>query len=134
MQLTDRLSLFPAVSPDGKWIAYYTEDEASKKSQVAIMSFEGGPATKSFNVSPTFNPDLNPTLHWTSDGGALTYVDQLNGADNIWSQPINGGPPKPLTNFKSDKIFGFAWSRDGKRLAVSHGTVTTDVVLIKDFR
>jgi TolB protein len=134
-QLTNALSFFPAISPDGKWIAYFSLDEAARgKTKISIMPFSGGTATKSFEISPSFNPDLNRTLLWTHDGSALTYVDQFNGADNIWSQPIDGGPRKPLTSFKSDRIFTFAWSNDGKRLAVSHGSVTTDVVLIKDFK
>jgi len=64
----------------------------------------------------------------------LTYIDESNGVDNIWSQPVNGGSRKALTNFKSDRISSFAWSRDGKRLAISRGPVTTDVVLLRDFR
>jgi hypothetical protein len=57
----------------------------------------------------------------------------VNGVDNIWEQPVTGGPPKPMTHFTSDKIFSFDWSRDG-RLALSRGTDTTDAVLIKNFR
>ena len=98
------------------------------------MPFAGGAVTKWFDISPAFSPDAYPTLRWTPDGNALTYVDQFNDADNIWRQPVNGGPRKPITDFKSDRISFFAWSRDGKRLALSHGPVTTDVILIKDFK
>jgi eukaryotic-like serine/threonine-protein kinase len=134
-QLTDTLSLFPAISPDGKWIAFFSLDAAAGgKPKIVIMPFNGGPAIKSFDISPAFNPDANPTLRWTPDGNSLTYVDQFNGADNIWSQPVDGGTRKLLTNFKSDRISFFAWSRDGKRLAISRGPLTTDVILIKDFK
>ena len=44
------------------------------------------------------------------------------------------GPPKQLTNFKTDQIFWFDFSRDGKQLALSRGTQTSDVILIRDFR
>ena len=57
----------------------------------------------------------------------------MNGVDNIWEQPVAGGPPKPVTHFTSDRIFGFDWSRDG-RLALSRGTEPTDAVLIKNFQ
>jgi eukaryotic-like serine/threonine-protein kinase len=134
-QLTNDVSLFPAVSPDNKWLAYFFLDEAAGgKSKIAVMPLGGGAVTKIFDISPGFNADRDLILTWARDGTALTYVDQLNGADNIWSQPISGEPRKSLTNFKQDHIFNFAWSRDGKRLAVTHGTVTTDVVLIKDFQ
>jgi len=133
-QLTNDLSLFPAVSPDNRWLAYFSLDEAAGgKPKIVIMPFGGGGATKTFDVSPGFDPGEHPTLSWSHDGTALAYVDQLNGADNIWSQPISGGPRKALTNFKQDRIFKFAWSRAGK-LAISHGPATTDVVLIKDFQ
>jgi hypothetical protein len=41
-----------------------------------------------------------------------------------------GGPPKQLTNFKDQRIFNFSSSRDGKQLALSRGTINSDVVLI----
>jgi len=47
---------------------------------------------------------------------------------------LDGGPSKQLTNFKSDLIFSFAWSRDGRQLALARGSVTKDVVLISSLR
>jgi hypothetical protein len=36
-----------------------------------------------------------------------------------------------VTNFRSgDTIYAFAWSRDGKRLALSRGSSFSDVVLL----
>jgi serine/threonine protein kinase/dipeptidyl aminopeptidase/acylaminoacyl peptidase len=134
-QLTETISIFPAVSPDGRWVASFSEgSDAGGKPKIIIVPFTGGPAIKWFDVSPGFVPDNHPVLRWAPDGSALTYVDESNGADNIWSQPVNGGLRKPLTNFKSDNISSFAWSRDGKRLAIARGPVTTDVVLLRDFR
>jgi hypothetical protein len=49
------------------------------------------------------------------------------------SQPIDGSAPKQISNFTSDLISNFALSRDGKRLAISRGNNSLDVVLIKDF-
>ena len=137
-QLTDQLALLFSISPDGKFIAYATLDEqVSTQSQLVIIPFEGGPSVKS--LSPRFsifggNGATSAGLMWTPDGRAITYADQLNRAGNLWSQPIDGGPPKQLTNFPSDMIFRFAWSTDGKQLAVSRGKFTDDVVLIKNFK
>jgi hypothetical protein len=55
-------------------------------------------------------------------------------AENLWNQPIGGGPPRRMTNFDTGEIFNFAWSRDGKRLAVVRGSRSQDVVLISNFR
>jgi len=61
-------------------------------------------------------------------------VQKRSGVSNIWSQPINGDPPKQLTNFKSDLIFRFALSADGSNSVLARGTQTHDAVLIRDFR
>jgi hypothetical protein len=39
-----------------------------------------------------------------------------------------------VTDFKSDRIFSFDWSRDGKQLAVARGALTSDMVLISNFK
>ena len=119
-QLTTRCLGMPAISPDGKLIA---GDDFRK---TAIYPFSGGEPIKVLNTW---------TLHckWTRDGRALEYIDR-SGYSNLYSQPLNGGPPKPLTDNKSDRIFNFDLSHDGKQLALVRGTVTNDVVLITDFR
>jgi Tol biopolymer transport system component len=73
-------------------------------------------------------------IRWTPDGRAVAFIDTREGVSNIWSMPLAGGPAHPLTDFKSDGIFWFDWSPDGKLLACSRGQVTNDVVLISDFR
>jgi Tol biopolymer transport system component len=73
-------------------------------------------------------------LQFTRDGQNITYVDNHDGAANIWSVPTEGGTPRKLTNFTSQDIFDFAWSRDDKQLVLSRGTQYSDAVLIRNFR
>lgn len=43
-----------------------------------------------------------------------------------------GHPPRQLTRFTdARRIYAFAWSRDGKRLAIARTSTTDDIVLIK---
>src|SRR5574341_1380891 len=46
-QLTEQYSHFPALSPDGKLIAYIARNEQLRGS-LAVIPFEGGPALKTF--------------------------------------------------------------------------------------
>lgn len=128
VQVTDYMSVLLAISPKDGQIAYaYDEQENSKRRRVAVIPFEGRPPPKVFDFVAPFGQKVS----WAFDGRALTYIGTLGGS-NIWSQPLDGSSPKQITDFKSDRIFSFAWSRDGERLAVARGTRTTDVVLIKD--
>jgi Tol biopolymer transport system component len=95
--------------------------------RLAILPIEGGSSVKVFDAKFA----LPARMRWTPDGRAVTYIVREDGLSDIWSQPIEGGEPKKITNFKADEIFSFDWSRDNK-LAISHGTSSSDVVLIRN--
>ncbi len=127
--ITEKNTGDPIVSPDGKQVAcMYQEGNAPFKP--AILSFADGKLIKTFD----FPAGLSGHLRWTADGRALLYAVTLGGVSNLWAQPVDGSPPKQLTNFTAERIFGFGISRDGKQLALSRGTQASDVVLISDFR
>ncbi|MDQ3817081.1 MAG: protein kinase [Acidobacteriota bacterium] len=135
-QLTDKYSIWPSVSPDGQSIAcLYRDDQPNSPLKIAIFPFEGGQPRQIFDapVSAGAVYRLTPT-RWTPDGRALTYVVTTGGVSNLWSQPSAGGASKQLTNFKSDRIFWFDLSRDGRQLLAARGTRTSDVVLISNFK
>jgi serine/threonine protein kinase len=120
----------PRISPDGKLLAYLAMPATMSSSTVlTVVPAAGGSPLYSFDV-----PMGAFEIHWAPDGKALDYRLTRGGASNIWRQPLAGGSPNQITNFKSDLIFCFAWSRDGKQLALARGTVSSDVVLISNFQ
>jgi Tol biopolymer transport system component len=137
VQLTDKFSGAPQISPDGKLVACIYFDEASTPARLALISSEDGKPVKLFDIQPTAvlpNSLELGVIRWTTDGKAMTYVDTREGVSNIWRQPLDGGKPVQLTDFKSDHILSFDWSRDGKQLALGRGTKTNDVVLISSMK
>lgn len=128
VQLSEKTTALPAVSPDGKYIAcVYWEEQLDSPFGIGVIPIEGGPPVKFFKL-------LQGSVKWTADGSGLTYIQDQSGVSNIWVQPLAGGAPKQLTDFKSDRITHFDWSRDGKQLALSRGIFTSDVVLISNFK
>jgi Tol biopolymer transport system component len=121
-------SPLPRVSPDGKLIAsLYTETQGLK-----IASQESGESVKMFEILWS-GPFLVP-CHWLSNGRAVSYVDTRGAVSNLRVQPLDGSHPKQITDFKSDHIFSFDWSPDGKQLAIARGTEIGEAVLISNFR
>jgi serine/threonine protein kinase/Tol biopolymer transport system component len=135
LRMTDRVALRPTISPDGKWIAYWRllDNSPDKPVQIAVIPFAGGQIVKTFEIAPTVLAGWEAVLKWTPDGRALTYVDRRMSTDNIWSQPVSGGSPVQLTDFKDNQFFSFDWLRDG-RLVSSRGFRAGDAVLIRDTR
>ncbi|HEX8068715.1 MAG TPA: protein kinase [Pyrinomonadaceae bacterium] len=131
VKLTDYTTALPLISPDGKLIAcgYVNEQETPSRWRIAIISSDGGPPLKTFDISP-----LQARFQWAADGRAILYSATRAGVTNIWSQPVAGGAPEQLTDFKSDQIFRFDRSRDGKQLLFARGTTTSDVVLVSDVK
>jgi Tol biopolymer transport system component len=130
--LTDKLSQWPDVSPDGQKIACWYRVEPNARWQIAVISISGGAPEHMFDVPPTAETPI--PIRWMPDGKGISFADTRDGVSNIWNQPIDGASPSRLTNFTTDQIFWFEWSRDGKQLACSRGMVTSDVVLISEFK
>ena len=129
VQLCDRPSSGAAVSPDGTQIACWYQPDAASPMKIALIPFAGGPPTKIFDV---FRTTIHP-VRWSLDGQAIHYIDARPFVANIWSQPISGGPPKQLTQFTSERLEGFDWSRAGQ-LICSRSHSLQDVVMISNFK
>jgi Tol biopolymer transport system component len=133
VQITSNVAAAPAMSPDGKYVAYLfpdSPDPLAPPNRIAIMPVEGGEPVKIFEY-PAIGT-VAPSVHWAPDGKAITYTANANNVSNIWSQPIEGGAPKQLTDFKDSLITGFAWSFDGKTLVTTRGVLMRDAVLISE--
>jgi Tol biopolymer transport system component/predicted Ser/Thr protein kinase len=122
-----------AISPDGKTLAIGIEKEKAvqpNEELVKIALFELG------SSSPPHMLDANhyaPSgLQFTLDGKSLAYVTRDNGVDNVWVQPLDGSAGHAVTDFKSEQIWSFRLSPDGKSLAVLRGHYDSDVVLLQE--
>jgi len=131
-QITNVPSSVGRFSPDGRSVAVIqTTPGTTQQRQIAVIQIDGSGGTKL--ITPPTHFVLNTALAWSPDGRAVIVKSEQKGVGNLWSQPIDGSAPKQITNFTSDLISNFALSRDGKRLAISRGNNSLDVVLIKDF-
>jgi len=130
-QVTHKYSLNARVSPDGKTIACAYQDEGTHVQKIALLPSEGGEPFKLFDIPPNA---ATYWMRWMPDGRGLSFIVSRAGVSNLWVQPIDGSPPKQLTDFKTDRVFLFDWSPDGKWLAMARGPEQRDAVLMTDFK
>jgi Tol biopolymer transport system component/DNA-binding winged helix-turn-helix (wHTH) protein len=128
-----------AFSAEGTRIAYVAAPETpvvnpsspsgSQPNQLKVIAFDGGTPMHQFDwPASAWRP------RWAPGGEAIEYVLTRNGVSNIWQQRLTGGPPKQVTHFDSGQIFDFEWSRDGRQLALTRGSESSDVILMSNFR
>jgi Tol biopolymer transport system component/DNA-binding winged helix-turn-helix (wHTH) protein len=122
-----------SISPDGRFLAYpYEEYVPAPILKLAVIPVQGGGSLRI--ITAPGGAYAYGSLLWSLDGQSLQYVLTQNGASNIWEQPLDGGKPRQLTKFPTGQIFDFHWSLDGKRLLLSRGEVSSDVVLLSNLR
>jgi Tol biopolymer transport system component len=116
------------ISPDGSLVQSTVWDVAANGTAVHIAPATGGPIRYTLKIPATASDP-----RWSPDGKSLQFLLVRGGAANIWEQPLTGGPPRQVTSFKDRQIGVFAWSRDGKQLAVLRGLNAFDIVLMSNF-
>ena len=110
-----------SVSPDGGSMAF-----ADSRASLIVCALPGCTSRRTIGSAPFRGP-----LSWTPDGRGVAYPREAN----IWVQPLGGGPPRQLTRSADRRPIGFfAWSRDGKRLAITRSTETNDIILLKGLK
>jgi len=128
-RLTDYSAFTPAYSPDGTRLAFYYYDASTRRWRIGITPATGGPPETSLDAEP---PNFNSRIAFGEDG---LYLNSMAGdRANIWLQPLDGRPPKRLTDFQDQIIFEFALSPDGKSLAYCRGSRIRDALLVRGFR
>ncbi|MEP7148492.1 MAG: hypothetical protein ABI857_06380 [Acidobacteriota bacterium] len=131
--------VYPQVSPDGNLMAYLVSNKESKRPQIVVVRFDGGAPVTTFDLPVSAGTSYFGSLsyrgfHWSPDGKAIVYIDTIGGVSNLWRKPLDGSPAKQITDFKTDRIYTFAYAHDGKTIALGRGSDTPDAVLITDVK
>ena len=130
VRVSDRISVGggPIISLDGHhaWLASF--DKNGTIVGVMVSTVTGAQEGAEIKLGDTLT-DSAHGVRWTPDGRSLAAMDIRSGTPNLWSGIFADGPAKQLTHFTSGVVWDFAWSPDGKSIALARGTDQSDAVL-----
>jgi len=100
----------PAVSPDGKTVAY-RHFEGGGLSEIYLVPVAGGEARRL-----TFGDAVKSSPAWTPDGRDILFLAESGSDMGLWRVPAAGGTPDRVEAVGT-AVTSFALSRQGNRLA-----------------
>jgi len=109
----------PQVSPDGLWVAYVVttsdRDADEQRSAIWMVSWDGAQ-----QLALTAAACETDKPRWSPDGQYLSFLTSPAGSDKPQLMLLDrrGGEPRQLTTVTGD-IREYAWSPDGKRVAIA---------------
>ncbi len=99
-----RLASSPAISPDGKTIAF------SWRGDIWLVGDQGGTARRL-----TSHPAGDRSPEFSPDGKRIAFVSTRTGSAQVFVMPVSGGKPQQLT-YHSEGYDLAGWYPDGKSL------------------
>jgi Tol biopolymer transport system component len=106
------LEMDPAISPDGKFVAYVAGPPGSYHIRVRQIAGE-----RSVDVSAEL-PGEHTQPAWAPDGSQVAFV----GNGSVFVVAATGGSPKRLVETPGNPVLDVAWSPDGQSVAYSNAT------------
>ena len=110
-RLTDFVGMeqFPALSPDGRSVAFTAEVDGQRQLWVRLLS-GGNP------LQITHDDADHQSPRWSSDSASIIYFSpssQVNGVGQVWEIPALGGTARPVVS----SLIPADFSHDGKHIA-----------------
>jgi Tol biopolymer transport system component/DNA-binding winged helix-turn-helix (wHTH) protein len=113
------LELDPAISPDGRLIAFAWEGASGDNFDIYVRSIDG---SSQLRLTTDAAPDHAPA--WSPDGQRLAFVRVLEGQRQIVVLPALGGSERRLFEASAERggwmlgaaSYGLSWTPDGSHL------------------
>ncbi len=122
-----------AVSPDGKWIAVQSIDEADgSATSIRLVPVGAGGARTLINLRVPERVVFFGGLSWTSDGQRLLFVKQSGEARELWQIHVASGASEP-TGLAVPGLSHARLHPDGRQLAYTAGKRQEEVWVIEHF-
>jgi TolB protein len=89
----------PAISPDGRRIAYSSQNRDGTTGDIVVANLDGSNPTRLTSATR-----LNMQPVWSPDGQRIAFVSNRDGNNNIYGMNADGTNQTQLTNHPGDDV------------------------------
>ncbi len=125
---------FLEISPDDRYLTFTRVRERTGEiggqfnAEMAVVAVEDATVIKVFPVSM-----IPPIRRFSPGGKSIDWIYAATEGTQIVRQAVDESKPTPIYTAQEGEIFNFAWSKNGKQLAIAIGQQYKDAVLLTDF-
>ncbi len=125
VRITNRTTLQPRLSPDGKKIACYYPAPEGGQPVLTILNAENGDVIRQF-------PDRkNDLMHeWLKNSSELFALSRDGSGSAIWRISVDSVDAKLVRDLPNENMFRLAISPEGRRLFYEKGVSVNNVLLL----
>lgn len=110
----------PTISPDGKRIAYVSNDEG--KLRLWLEDLQTGKRQQLFTAGYRSDENIDtsfPLLAWHPNGDILSFILEEEGKIQLYNLDINSGKQAKLYLFDFQKVSSFAYAHKSRKIVLS---------------
>jgi TolB protein len=119
----ERHGSIPAVSPDGRHIAFLSDRDGGT-SDLYVVGADGKGERRL-----TRSEEQEAVPSWTNRGMSVTFMTMRGDSTTLWAEDLDGSGRRILASLPAK---GFALSNDGGRIAYTVGTWTRNRIVVAD--
>ncbi len=113
-QTSDAAERYPVISPDGRWVAYLSDE--SGEYELRVRRLDGAEPARKIPIE--LKPSFYRELVWSPDSKRLAFTDKRL---TLWVADIETGGARRVSTseYSHQDLYQPAWSPDGQTLAYS---------------
>ena len=132
IEVSDQKIYYPAFSPDGSFVAFFTRHGDKNRAGIAVMQVAEKNIVKTLDFAEL--QSLPVRIAWSGDSRTLNYVTWSEQGNILWEQSLDDAQPRHLADLGNKEVEYYSPAPDGSSYIFTRGEWLHNAVLIEGLK